>query len=422
MALFNRLFHRNKNTRGLKIKRGTLVKYKGKGGKVIIPDSVTAIGCEAFFLRSLQSIVIPSSVTSIGKEAFWGCKSLKSIEIQPGVRSIGESAFAWCESLKSIEIQPGVESIGAWAFYECNSLKSISIPSSVTKIGKGILASCNNLNHIEVAKDNLYYYSENNCIIEKQSKTLIAGCNASIIPEDVKDIGECAFWECTLMQIIEIPSGVRSIGEDAFYKCNSLKSIEIPSSVQSCGRNVFEGCESLKRATLPTWFEGTNAAKKLEEYGCRITYKDIEITHAKNKSSVNTPPTNPQEKINTNDFEIKSILVKYKGEGDKVSIPNGVKNIGDEAFSGCKSLKSVEIPSSVTSIGVCAFGGCETLNNISIPSSVVNIRYGAFRDCVSLDKITLPSRFKGQEDRLGIRKECEITYLDDDDDIIYSKN
>ena len=41
-----------------------------------------------------------------------------------------------------------------------------------------------------------------------------------------------------------------------------------------------------------------------------------------------------------------------------MEIPSGVKNIGNYAFKGCRSLTSVEIPSSVTSIEDGAFEDC----------------------------------------------------------------
>ena len=54
-----------------KIKKGVLVKYRGKGRNVVIPDSVTSIGNEAFRdCTSLESITLPNSVTSIGDRAF----------------------------------------------------------------------------------------------------------------------------------------------------------------------------------------------------------------------------------------------------------------------------------------------------------------------------------------------------------------
>ena len=60
--------------------------------------------------------------------------------------------------------------------------------------------------------------------------------------------------------------------------------------------------------------------------------------------------------------------VKYSGDGKrllKVSnlkgkyvIREGVRVIGDGAFSNCDSLKSITIPNGVTSIGDCAFYNC----------------------------------------------------------------
>jgi hypothetical protein len=56
------------------------------------------------YCTNLKSIIIPDSVTNIGKEAFSGCTSLNSISIPNSVTNIGKKAFSGCTSLNSIII------------------------------------------------------------------------------------------------------------------------------------------------------------------------------------------------------------------------------------------------------------------------------------------------------------------------------
>ena len=70
-----------------------------------------------------------------------------------------------------------------------------------------------------------------------------------------------------------------------------------------------------------------------------------------------------------------------------VTIPNGVRSIGEDAFSYCSRLTSITIPDSVTSIGGYAFYGCSGLTSITIPDSVMSIGDGAFLECPNLNEI-----------------------------------
>ena len=72
-----------------------------------------------------------------------------------------------------------------------------------------------------------------------------------------------------------------------------------------------------------------------------------------------------------------------------ITIPNSVINIGNNAFYRCKSLKEITIPNNITYIGRCAFSFCESLKEIIIPDSVTSIGCDAFFRCISLTSITI---------------------------------
>lgn len=47
---------------------------------IIIPDSVTSIGSNAFWGTNITNIVIPNNITRIGSKLFYVCRVLKEIE------------------------------------------------------------------------------------------------------------------------------------------------------------------------------------------------------------------------------------------------------------------------------------------------------------------------------------------------------
>ena len=87
---------------------------------VIIPNSVTEIGTDAFANNQLASIIIPDSVTTIGASAF-EYNQLASIIIPDSVTTIGISAFAYNNlNYVLINVASNLTSIGNYSFESSN--------------------------------------------------------------------------------------------------------------------------------------------------------------------------------------------------------------------------------------------------------------------------------------------------------------
>ena len=116
------------------------------------------------------------------------------------------------------------------------------------------------------------------------------------------------------------------------------------------------------------------------------------------------------------DFVIRgTVLIRYQGNEEHISIPSTVASIGVEAFAGnpyrpvsiflpssitsigyrafsnARGLRFIDIPPSVTSIGTYAFAGARSLSRVNIPTSVTSIGNFAFFGCRSLVAINIPS-------------------------------
>lgn len=405
--------------------------------------------------KNVSSIIIPSEYND-----------------KPVIK-IDSFAFSEFNNLMNITIPDSVTTIGESAFENCVSLTNIKIPSSVTIISDFVFSGCSSIESIEVDSENPVYYSEGNCIIEKESKKLVLGCKNSVIPKDVSSIGKYAFCGCSGLTSIIIPESVTSIESSAFRDCSGLTNITIPNSVTSIGDYAFYYCTGLTGITI------SSSVTSIRE--CAFNYCDI-------LEDVKIDAKNPMyyvdnncifEKgsnklvfaltsavipdgtvtIESNAFigsKIKNVLIPasvtsiakdafkfcnyiesikvdsvnsvYYSEGNCIIekeskelvlgcknsvIPEDVTSIGEYAFSGCSGLAEITIPEGVTSIGGGAFYGCSGLTSITIPEDVTSIGNYAFKNCTGLTSITITEGVTsiGDSAFLGCSGLADITYL-----------
>ncbi len=150
-----------------------------------------------------------------------------SVEIGDGITTIASCAFYNCRNITSVVIPEGVTTIGDSAFSACDNLKEIYIPSTVARIGTRTFSLNIGLEKITVSENNPVFHSDGNCIIETATKTLLSGCNTSVIPTDgsVTAIGDWAFSGCRKLSSIVIPDCITSIGENPFVFCDNLSTV-----------------------------------------------------------------------------------------------------------------------------------------------------------------------------------------------------
>jgi len=200
----------------------------------------------------LSNITIPSGITSINSTAFANCSGLLTINVDTNnqnfrsegnclIRRNNNELIVGCQT--SV-IPTSVTSIGSNSFYGQTNLTSLTIPISITSIAN-VFSDCSGLTSINVNANNPVYRSEGNCLIQTSDKTLIMGCQTSVIPSSITSIGANAFSGCSNLTSISIPLCVESIGNSSFLQCSNLSSIFNPISVLNIGSMFFTQCYNL---------------------------------------------------------------------------------------------------------------------------------------------------------------------------------
>lgn len=236
-------------------------------------------------------------------------------------------------------------------------IQKVIMPDSIQKIGDGIFDGFSKLSYVSLSNS-----------ITEISPRSFRGCvslKEIAIPEKVTFIGNGAFTGCTALTAISIPSGVTSVGSEAFFGCTSLSDIQIPGSITNIGSQAFSGT---------SWLDN-----KKEDFV--IVGNNLLIKYNGNENTVTIPEGITQI---TDAFE-NNILIS------EIKLPYSLTSVGGRAFSGCQSLKRVELPENVKSISDSAFRGCRNLEEIVLSKKLKRIGASAFQGCSSLVKITIPA-------------------------------
>lgn len=260
------------------------------------------------------------------KSQLIACPKLKEgiFTVPETVSVISDYAFSDCK-IEQIIMNGNINSIGEAAFRECKKLSSIIIPEGVQDIGKDAFQSSS-----------------------------IKSIN---IPSTVTSIGSGAFGWCIELESISLGDNIEEIKENTFICCTKLNKIQLPKNIKRIKLNAFFNCTALEDINIPEKIESIDNScfnfadnlKSIKVDDNNKNYCSIDgILYSKDKTTLEIFPKN------------------YKI--DKVTLPNSVNTIKNNAFTGNSSLKSIVLPASVGNIGEKSFFGCYNLESISVDS------------------------------------------------------
>lgn len=374
---------------------------------IYIPDSVGQIGGGAFGgCSSLASVEFAENaqITDLDWRAFWDCTALTEISIPDSLTRIGTETFSGCTALAKIAISENSRlsllEYAAFGYYPYSyidlsdmvlrnppllhgsyaarrenagaPITEIYLPASAVKpynSGKdkaaGIFAGSQTLKKVTIGaagteKMQLPYEAFTNCV---NLETVDLGGNVS-------KIGMAAFFGCTSLKQIDL-SGIDSIECCAFAK-SGLTEVTIPETTTEIGSFAFLGCTGLETMTILTDQLGSYGGESLMSILGLTAYVaggNIHSVYTQNSTPIRSnaefrslyPKHTALKTLNIGIkdgktvFDQKSNFAAYIPSLEKVTLPEGMTQIPDQAFHMCFSLKSIDIPTSVKSIGYQAF-------------------------------------------------------------------
>ena len=211
-----------------------------RASTVILPEGITAIGDGAMMGAAVKSLEIPPSVKSIGDNAFCGCNGLTSVTLPATVTEVGRGIFSSCLNLKSVTYGPAT--IPPSAFAGCVSLASVETSSDLRSIGSEAFRQCVSLSGFDYGTS---------LVTVGDFAVSHSGLEEAILSEcsGLSYIGKQAFGHCDRLTAVLLPDGVKTVGAGAFFDDAVMESVNFPSAASSVEPYTFKGTAAVADAS-----------------------------------------------------------------------------------------------------------------------------------------------------------------------------
>lgn len=348
-----------------------VMKYLAGEERVVIPATydgkpVQQIGDSAFYgCKNLKRIKLPDSLEVIGRSAFNECRSLEQINFPKNLKIIDSNAFTLCKSLKEIHLPESIESIGAQAFSMCYGLEKITMDASNVKLGKKIFVQNANVKEVN--------FNGFKCLeISDQARLLKEFLVKWETLENQQEILSYIKKRKTLQKAIFSGDDVIMIN----FFIQQKMSISLPEVNQYLERAIREQHTALTAYYL-AYKEEYFTREEIEQYQEAKELVEIGLEY----------PTIKQlkEKWKCSKVEGGIRISGYKGSNEKEVIPKQLADgtpiimVAGSGSNAYKGLTTIIIEEGILEIGEKAFYGCKDLEEVEIPKTTKITN--AFEEC-----------------------------------------
>ena len=330
----------------------------------------------------------------------------------------GHGAVSWkltryedgCVELSFLAEEDGVEiadydyvistMLPPWADY-AGEITDLKLDSRIAVIGKQCFRGMEQLKRVEFQTD------------ENQTSSLrVIGDKAFMdcrrlpmiqIPDSVEEIGSGAFQNAECLTKVKIGTGLRTLGSEVFSCDVSLNELSIASTqLEHVGKGQFRLVHRLKECLCPADSIGIMELRKQIEAnhkvigdGCNCGELSETVTYCLQADG----ESYTLELTGTGDMPEWGAKKNQPWQhlADKITtlrVAEGITSIGNHAFSGLTSLRSVSLPETVNRIGVCSFAECISLTELRFPEGFEALGCRSLWGCVGLETIWLPKSFR----------------------------